>query len=31
MVRVAKGDVAPVGFSDRRLEFDVDGHVSFLA
>jgi hypothetical protein len=30
MLRVAAGDAAPVEFSARRLEFDVDGNVSFL-
>jgi predicted ATP-grasp superfamily ATP-dependent carboligase len=30
MVRVASGDATLVEFADRRLEFDVDGNVSFL-
>lgn len=30
MLRVAEGDPSPVEFSDHRLEFDVDGNVSFL-
>jgi hypothetical protein len=30
MLRVAEGDASPVEFTDRRLEFDVDGNVSYL-
>ena len=30
MLRVAAGDASPVEFSGRRLEFDIDGNVSFL-
>lgn len=31
MLRVAEGDAAPVEFSDRSLEFDVAGNVSFAS